>query len=371
MQWKSGNRLVVLCACLAGVVVLPACSVTYPLQAARGQLSLVNNREPVAELLAAAELVPAIRPRLEASRAILDFAHVVLLLPDNGSYRFYTDTGKPYVVWNVFAAPEFSLNPQRWCFPVAGCVAYRGYFAEAEARKFAARMSAAGYDVYVGGVRAYSTLGKFKDPLLNTMMSMSDAEFAGLIFHELAHQKLYVKDDSAFNESFATAVEEAGLSRWYADHAQELPDRSAYERRRREVIDMLKAARGELRRLYSKELPPDIKRANKQQILDDLPNRYAKLERRWRAELKPGAKYRRPYARCVAQGLNNASLSAVATYTDYVAAFERLLQAACADDLECFYTAARELGEMPADKRKARLEQLHADARRAQPYAYP
>src|SRR5262249_35051057 len=147
----------------------------------------------------------ACRARFRVSRAGL---------PDNGSYRTYADLKRPYVVWNVVAAPEFSVNPQRWCFPIAGCVAYRGYFKEQSARKFAASLENEHFDTYVGGVAAYSTLGKFKDPVLNTMLGYGDDELAAIIFHELSHQLIYVPNDSEFNEAFATAVEQAGLERW-------------------------------------------------------------------------------------------------------------------------------------------------------------
>ena len=146
--------------------------------------------------------------------SIRDFASHELALPDNGSYRSYADVGRPYVVWNVVAAPEFSVEPKRWCYPVVGCVAYRGYFVEDRARRFAAGLPAKGFDVMVGGVAAYSTLGHFDDPILNTMMGWNDVELAAIIFHELTHQLLYVPNDASFNEALATTVEDEGVRRW-------------------------------------------------------------------------------------------------------------------------------------------------------------
>ena len=186
----------------------------YLMQAASGQMEIASKREPIAAVLADTSTPAQLRTRLEYVAAARDFASRELGLPDNESYRSYADLGRPFVVWNVFAAPEFSVEPRRWCFPIAGCVVYRGYFSEAAAQRYARRLRRHGDDAAVGGVAAYSTLGHFKDPVLSTMLGWSDAQLAGTLFHELAHQVVYVPGDSEFNESFATVVEEARLERW-------------------------------------------------------------------------------------------------------------------------------------------------------------
>jgi predicted aminopeptidase len=186
------------------------------MQAIRGQIEVMHARQPIPEVIADEESPDELRKRLATVQEARDFAVEELLLADNKSYRSYADLGRDYVVWNVFAAPEFSLEPKTWCYPVAGCVAYRGYFAEEAARKKAQTLSDDGFDVAVGGVSAYSTLGRFSDPVLNTMMRWPDTQLIATIFHELAHQKLYVKGDTEFNESFATAVADIGIKRWLA-----------------------------------------------------------------------------------------------------------------------------------------------------------
>ncbi|MBI5783517.1 MAG: aminopeptidase, partial [Gammaproteobacteria bacterium] len=195
-------------------VVSGCASPGYYLHAVSGQIEILNKRRPVEEVLNDPATTPQTRQQLKLVRRLRDFASRELGLPDNDSYRSYTDLERPFVVWDVFAAPELSLEPKQWCFLVAGCVPYRGYFARDEAEQFAADLKQDGYDVYVGGVPAYSTLGWFNDPLLNTFIHRSEPELAGLLFHELAHQKIYVSGDTTFNESFATVVELEGVKRW-------------------------------------------------------------------------------------------------------------------------------------------------------------
>ncbi len=200
--------------CAAALLALVASLQTgcYLLESARGQLSLMSRREPIARVIERPATPPALRAQLEEVTAIRDFASRELGLPDNGSYRSYADVGRPYVVWNVVAAPEFSVDARQWCFPIVGCVAYRGYFIERRARSFAAALRRQGFDVSVGGVAAYSTLGHFDDPILNTMVGWDDVELAAIVFHELTHQLLYVSGDASFNEALATTVEEEGCA---------------------------------------------------------------------------------------------------------------------------------------------------------------
>ncbi len=206
-------------------------------------------------------------------RAARGFASRELGLPDNGSYRSYADLKRPYVVWNVVAVPEFSVHPQRWCFPIAGCVAYRGYFAEAKARKFAASMDEQGFDTFVGGVPAYSTLGKFRDPVLNTMLGYGDDELAAIIFHELSHQLVYVPGDSEFNEAFATAVEQAGLERWLTAcrAAKRISGATRRDARGRHRSSRLfTRARSKLADLYKTRLAPEAMRERKRAMFEQL-----------------------------------------------------------------------------------------------------
>jgi predicted aminopeptidase len=247
---------------LAALLVTGCASVGYVAQAARGQLGVLRARKPIAKLLAAPDTPPALRARLEQVAAIRDYASRELHLPDNASYRSYADLGRPYVVWNVVAAPEFSLAPREWCFPVAGCVAYRGYFREAAARNFAAGLASHGDDVAVFGVAAYSTLGKFADPVLNTMTAYGPIDLAGLIFHELAHQKLYVAGDSAFNEAFATTVEEQGVARWAAANATPAALAAWHARRERgqDLTRIIDRSRARLREIYRSTASDEEKR---------------------------------------------------------------------------------------------------------------
>jgi predicted aminopeptidase len=242
------------------------------------------------------------------------------------------------------AAPEFSVHPERWCFPIAGCVAYRGYFAEGKARKFASSLAGRGFDIYVGGVAAYSTLGKFRDPVLNTMLGYGDDELAAIIFHELSHQLIYVVNDSEFNEAFATTVEQAGLERWLKLRGRE-SDLGRYKARRArqaQVIALFIGARAKLDALYSQRLAPETMRSRKREIFATLDTQMADLEKR--------LGFRSSYRVLAPDGLNNAYLASIATYYDCVPGFERLL-ASKDGDLPKFYEAVRELTRKPRAER--------------------
>lgn len=342
-------------ALIRAVLLLPlaaalgACSVGYYGQAALGQLRISLGSQPVERLLADPQLDPALRARLELSQSALEFAHNELGLPDNGSYRAYTETGREAVVWNVFAAPEFSVEPRTWCFPIAGCVAYRGYFSQAAAERFAERRRAAGDDVFVGAVAAYSTLGRLKDPLLNTMLPMSDTAFVGLLFHELAHQRLYVPGDTAFNESYASALERIGLRRWRASRGQPaMLLASAGAGVRTVLLDYRQRLAAE----YAVNDDKATLRENKQRLLTELTAAYRELT---------GGSAAAPYARLFAEGINNAALAAIATYADYVPAF-MALYADCERELDCWYAATDALAAAGTEERAARLAALLAPA---------
>jgi len=329
-------------AVLAGAVPLSGC---YLMESAAGQMEITNEQRPITQLIDDPDTSPALRRELTRVHEIREFASSDLKLPDNGSYKSYADVERRYVVWNVFAAPEFSVDPKTWCFPFVGCVAYRGYFDEVEAQGYAYRLKSEGYDVIVGGVAAYSTLGHFHDPVLNTMLEWDESELAGIIFHELAHQLLYVPGDSAFNEAFATTVEHEGVRRWLArvGRATEEKDYAARAERAREVASLVGAARTRLRALYASGQNPAEMRAAKAAEFDRLRAEYAAL---------PGSEY--GYSWLFGPDLNNAALSSVATYYDCVPGFEARLKAVDGD-LPRFYAAARALAGEPADQRRKQL----------------
>ena len=241
----------------------------YYMQAAGGQLRVMSARAPIDRVIARPSTPDALKSQLTRARRIRDFASQHLGLPDNASYKSYADIGRRYVVWNVVATPEFSVEPRTWCFPIAGCVSYRGYFSEKAANAFAATRRQAGDDVLVGGVPAYSTLGRIADPLLNTVTGYAELDLAALIFHELAHQVAYWPDQSAWNEAFATAVEEAGVVRYAATLADPAVLQRWQQRRRMRVAltATITQARADLAQLYRRRLAPDALRAAKQQRL--------------------------------------------------------------------------------------------------------
>ena len=306
----------------------------YYMQAARGQLDVMSKREPIDDLISADATPEDLAGQLELVVEARQFAVDELYLPDNDSYRSYADLGRDYVVWNVFAAQEFSLQPRIWCFPIAGCVGYRGYFSEDSAERKAGRLRKEGYDVVVSGIPAYSTLGKFDDPVLNTMMHWTDTVLVATIFHELAHQVLYVKDDSEFNESFASAVEEIGIERWLASR-NEQGEFDAYLERRdlmQGLIELVASARTELEALYASSLAPHEMRKGKERRLEQLRSELnAELERSGRDA--PG---------WLDSELNNARLASMGLYQNRVAEF-RALYEDCERDLQCFYDNASSL----------------------------
>ncbi|OFZ87973.1 MAG: hypothetical protein A2W21_08830 [Betaproteobacteria bacterium RBG_16_66_20] len=318
------NSLRILISLLA-LILLSGCeTLAYYLQAIGGQVSLMARARPVAQLLADRATPQPLRARLELAREIRDYAVRELKLPDNASYRSYAELDGPYAVWNVVAAPEFSLEPLQSCFPVAGCVSYRGFFGRDDAERYARGLRAQGYDVYVYGVPAYSTLGRFDDPLLSTFIGYPDADLARLVFHELTHQVAYVKDDSTFNESFAVTVEREGVRRWLAatGRGAALQDFFAAEEQNRKFAGEMDQARARLNLLYRQRIAPGAMRERKRA-------EYAALKKALAAS--PRFRDAEP---------NNALLASFATYTQLVATFEHLLQDE-GGDLEKFYSKVK------------------------------
>ena len=334
---------------LALTLLLAGCaSPGYYLHAVSGQIELLSKRRPVEEVLNDPATTPEIRRQLELVRRLRDFASRGLGLPDNRSYRTYADLERPFVVWNVFATPELSLEPKRWCFVFAGCVSYRGYFARDEAEKFAAALKQDGHDVYVGGVPAYSTLGWFNDPLLNTFIHRSEADLAALLFHELAHQVVYAGGDSAFNESFATVVELEGVRRWFEHHGT--PQQAeAYRQkiqRREQFTTLVLRHKSHLAEVYASSLTDAEKRATKEKIFAGLRHDYAVLKSGWGNHAD--------FDKWFEQDLNNAHLAAIGTYHQHVAALQKLL-ARQGGDLTAFYRAMKEMANLPKTEREAIL----------------
>jgi predicted aminopeptidase len=343
-------RCLLLLAALAPLVC--GCdTLRYYSQAVGGHLDLMRRASPIEEQLGRDAVPAAVKAKLQAVLRIRDFASRELALPDNGSYRSYADLGRPYAVWNVFAAPEFSLDPVSSCFVLAGCVSYRGYFGEADAQAEGTALRARGYDVYVGGVPAYSTLGWFDDPVLNTFIQYPEAGLARLIFHELAHQVLYVKNDTRFNESFAATVEQAGVERWLA-RSGSASDRAVYERLQRMrngFVALIVKYRAALEQYYRQDLPVEEKRLGKARVLAEMEEEYRQLKASWGGFAG--------YDRWFAGKPNNATLVSVALYTELVPAFRALLERE-GGNLPRFYAAAKELARLSKEERDARLDSI-------------
>lgn len=332
----------VLTFCLTG------CS-SYFGQLALGQVELLRQREPIAPLLDDVQTDPGLRQRLALALRARAFASRALGLPDNGSYRVYADIQRPFVVWNVFATEAFSVAPLQHCFPIAGCVAYRGYFQPGRARGAAALLQAQGYDTQVAGVQAYSTLGWFDDPLLSSMLRWDDDYLAGLIFHELAHQRLYVAGDTAFNESFATFVEREGLRQWRASRGLPPPNEFS-SKQYADFSRLVLATRDRLAAIYASDLSEPAMRAAKREAFMHMRKAYRQLrDGPWHGD--------RRFDRWMAQPLNNASLVPFGLYDHWVPAFEALFEQA-GGDWQQFYAEVAALSRLPADERNHRLEAL-------------
>jgi predicted aminopeptidase len=334
-RWLAAAALVA-CSALQG-----GC---YLVHVASGQAEVSSRTEPIERVIASPATEPELRARLEYVTRAREFAVRELGLPDNDTYRRYADVGRPYVTWNVFAAPEFSVSPKTWCFPIAGCVAYRGYFDERKARDYAAGLARRGYDTWVSGVPAYSTLGHLRDPVLSTMMRYGDVELAAMLFHELAHQVVYVPGDSAFNEAYASVVEFEGTRRWLQalGRGEELDAFLSRRQRYFAVADLLVAARGRLAAVYAAQLADADRRRRKAEEFDRLKREYAALKAGWGGDAGLDG--------WVGGDVNNARLVAVATYHQCVPGFERLLESA-GHDLPRFHEAVKALARQPASER--------------------
>lgn len=304
----------------------------YPLHASFGHLDLMSRRRPLADVVSDTGAAAELKTHLQRAAAMREFASHELGLPDNGSYRSYAGIDRDYPVWNVWVTPEFDLRPRQSCFPVAGCVPYRGYYSKRLAEAYAAEFADAGDDVMVSGVAAYSTLGIFDDPVTSTMLRLPEEKLAGLIFHELAHQVVYVKNNATFNESFARAVEIEGTLRWLASRndAAGLARYRAQLERADVFFAQVKTARAELEGIYSSDSGTPQKRRAKKQVFKRM--RQAQQERK---ALDPAWSAYDPW---FGDDLNNARLAAVSTYFDDVEMFRKLL-GKVGGDFDAFYAA--------------------------------
>ncbi len=342
-------------------ILLSGCStVGYYWQSVSGHMHMLNAARPVAEVVADPQTPADLKVRLELSQRIRRFASTDLKLPDNASYTRFADLRRSSVVWNVVAAPEFSLTLKTWCFAVVGCVGYRGYFDQADAQRQADVLKAEGLEVSVYGVPAYSTLGKLDwlggDPLLNTFIRYPEGELARLIFHELAHQVVYALDDTMFNESFATAVERLGGARWLAAHASPAAkaDYAAFDQRRQQFRALTLGARRDLERIYALNdaAANDLRAqaATKSIAMARFKNGYEDLKKSWGGTPQSTAGFDAWVARA-----NNASFGAQAAYDELVPGFEALFDAQ-GRDWQRFYDAVRQLAQLPKAQRHAALK---------------
>jgi predicted aminopeptidase len=358
-------------ALLLAVLALSGCrTLSFYGQAIKGQYQIVARQQKIQKLLADPQTPAPLKAKLELVQSLRAFAGKYLQLPVDGHYEKYADVHRPFVVWNVEAAPEFSLQPKTWWYPLVGSLDYRGYFSKDGARNYGAWLQTKGYDVYVGGVTAYSTLGWFKDPVLNTFIFDAESDLAETLFHELGHQRVFASGDTDFNEAFATTVGQEGARRWFRAKADQaaLEKYLADVRRTTQFARLIADTRDRLVTLYGDErseggkikatkskraVPPEQLRRQKQELLDRLQGEYTELKAQW-----GGAKDYDPW---FARAVNNAQLNSVAAYYDLVPGFERLLEQN-GGDLGKFYEAANRLTHEPKAERHRRLRSLGSAA---------
>jgi predicted aminopeptidase len=346
----------IILVAILSLPVVGCANVAYYAQATVGQMQLMAAKRPIPEVIHDPATNPGLRRQLEQVIAIREFASRELALPDNGSYRSYADLGRPFVVWNVFAAPEFSLDLKQWCMLFVGCVNYRGYYNKDDAELYAGKLRRAGADTYVGGVSDYSTLGHFDDPVLNTFLRFGDTEAAGIIFHELAHQLVYAEGDTAFNESFATTVEYEGTRRWLkqAGSQEQLRNYETQREHNSQFHQLVAACRDKLRAIYASPLTADGMRRAKVEVITEMKLAYADLKTGWGGDAR--------YDQWFGQPINNATLGSVTLYTKWVPAFQALLEQE-GGSLPHFYQRVTELSHLPKSERSAALDhllQIHA-----------
>ncbi|MDB6034377.1 MAG: aminopeptidase [Verrucomicrobiales bacterium] len=359
------QRWAVLCLFFLALVLFTGCqTMSYYKQAVTGQCQILANRTPISEILADPKTPESLKHKLRLVQEVREFAHKELNLPIDGHYQKYVDLHRDYVVWNVHAAPEFSLEPKAWWYPVVGTAKYRGYFSEKDAWKYAAGLQRQHLDVYVGGVEAYSTLGWFQDPVLNTFIRHSDTDLAETLFHELAHQRLFVNGDTDFSEAFATSVAQEAMRRWMASkgNAAEYEKYMAENHRTEQFVNLVLGARQKLEVLYGKQATPNgitnetalaaFKREGKAEIFQELRKDYELLKKtEW------GGKD--DYDRWMAKPMNNARLNTIDAYYRLLPAFQSLITSK-GTNVEDFYREVNLLAKVPKEERHRKLAALLA-----------
>ncbi len=323
-------------------------TVRFYAQAARGQAQMLWRARPIPEVLADPSTKDKLRERLELVQKLRAFAITDLGLPGNSTFTRYSDLGRRYAVWVVYASPEFSIEGKGWWYPLVGTLKYRGFFDEASAKAETKNLKAQGYDVLMSGVEAYSTLGWFSDPVLNTFINRGDGDLAELIFHELTHVRLFLPGDTDFNEALATAVGQEGARRWFLSRHE--PDKlRAYEQelgKDNEIVHLLLRTRAELKELYDKPLPTEQMRTEKKRLLALLNTRYQELKLRWKGDSRYDLFFSKP--------INNARLNTIAAYHDLVPAFARKLREHHGD-LDAFFHEMEGLRNRSKQERYAAL----------------
>lgn len=331
------------------IIWLSACvNLPYYAQAISGHFEVLHRAQPIHAVIENPDTDSKLRHSLIRVMRLREFASRELKLPDNLSYTSYADLERPYVVWNVYASPELSIKLKEWCFVRVGCVNYRGFFSQTQAEKYAEELRREGYDVYVGGIRAYSTLGWFSDPVLNTFIDYSEMNLARLIFHELAHQVVYVPDDTVFNESFASAVEQEGVRRWFESNGTALEQATLNVRQRKETLfnELVLKHRERLKELFQSNINDNEKRAQKVRIFDELRKEFLHLKAE-KAELSS-------YDQWFTQPLNNALLATISIYNQLLPAFQALLQQHDSDMGQFFNTIIK-ISKLPKEERDLAL----------------
>jgi predicted aminopeptidase len=343
-----GRVLTLVCACLVMVLALSGCqTIRFYSQAVAGQYEILAHQKSIDELLHDPAADPRLKAKLELVLKLRQFAAQELNLRPDGSYLKYVDVHRRFVVWNVNVAPPLSLEPKTWWFPIVGSASYRGYFSEAGARRYAAIWEKKGWDTYVGDVTTYSTLGWFRDPLLNTFIFEWEGDLAETIFHELTHERLFISGDTDFNEALATMVSQEGVRRWFLAAR----NNAGYERYEQNVrhdngfVKLVMATRDELQKVYDDaQLPETAKLRRKAEIFAHMRANYADLKESWSVS-------RSGYDDWFSEPVNNAKLNTVAAYYDLVPAFQAVLRSQ-GGDLGKFFNGVRELAKQkPLEKR--------------------
>jgi predicted aminopeptidase len=339
-------------------------STAYYLQSVNGHLDVLMRKQPIPEVIASEDTDEILQEKLEMAVDIRRFAIEHLVLPDNDSYTEYADLDRDFVIWNVFATPELSLEPKQWCFLFVGCLNYRGYYSKKSAFKYAQELETKGYDVFVGGVTAYSTLGWFNDPVLNTMLERDEFYLANVIFHELAHQKFYLINDTAFNEAFAETVAQTGVQLWLEQQGSDAAKRRFSDKQSDKTlfINLVLKYKEKLESVYNSDSPVEEKRTSKKLLLDQLAEEYAALYQTSQPQagqpvpgLSDTGENKGQYSEWFSSGLNNAKLATVITYQDYVAGFLALFQHV-GENHQNFYELVLRLSNCDKVRRNSILE---------------